>query len=289
MQSRQHTEHVQSPSKFARANLYYTLIGGFMQAAPTFYFEREHYPAFEAIYVTSGKGSFRYQEEWFTLEAGDTLLYDMRQPHVYKADPDEPYEMMFVVFSGQELDRLWHAWFEKPCFVLRGTTGMEEDYKHTLEDILDLMALHEPGLEPYLSMKLYQMLTEVFLKSRSHALGPHVLKPATLEHGRQYLEQHFSAEADIHKAAKVAGLSYYHFIRQFKRYYGNSPKEYVLGLRIDQAKHLLLHTDMPVTEMVEAVGFGSYNAFLSAFLSREECSPSVFRKTWQRNQQDRYT
>jgi len=277
-------QYLSSPSGFARSRLYYALIGGVEQTAPTFAFEREGYPAYEMIYITKGRGSFRHGDAAYELGPNDGVIYDMRQPHSFRADPRDPYEMRYVVFQGADLDKQWSAWFDSPCVALRGVGEKEPRFASLLLLALEEMSVGSLEREPALSGVLYELLMEALAADRIAAADRDDAAPPPLERGRRYLEEKYAqGEADIHAAAREAGLSYYHFIRQFKRYYGSPPKEYLTKIRLGHAKRALLHTDLSVSEAAESAGFGSYNAFLHTFLQHEGCSPTLFRKTWRRD------
>lgn len=275
-------EHMLSPSGFARANLHYALIGGIDPVSPDFHLLREHYPAYELLYILQGRGWFVADNRELELTAGDGLLYDMRRPHVYRSDAADPFVMMFLVFNGHELDRLWASWIGVPALHLPARAGRDEPYAASLRSILDWMA--DPGYahEANISSLLYQMLLEIMLRCRTEGPDRGGVKPESLERGRLYLEENYVRPIDLRQAAAAAGLSYYHFIRQFNRYFACSPKEYLTRTRIGHAKQLLLYSDMPVARIAEASGFGSYNAFLNTFLRLESCSPTLYRKTWGR-------
>ena len=55
--------------------------------------------------------------------------------------------------------------------------------------------------------------------------------------------------------AQVAALSPYHFLRSFKQHFGQTPHAYLTNQRLKQAKRLLAHTDIPVTDICLDVGF----------------------------------
>lgn len=66
----------------------------------------------------------------------------------------------------------------------------------------------------------------------------------------------------------AAGLSPAHFSRLFKGRTGCSPYEYILLRRIDEAKHLLASTRLPVREVAGRVGYGSAEHFIHSFQKR---------------------
>ena len=68
-----------------------------------------------------------------------------------------------------------------------------------------------------------------------------------------------------------------HFTRLFKKYYGKSPTEYKAQIRIDQAKSMLIETDMRIKAIAESVGYNDALYFSRAF--KKECgySPSEYR------------
>ena len=59
---------------------------------------------------------------------------------------------------------------------------------------------------------------------------------------------------------------------------GVSPKEYLMRLRLDRAKELLLDGKISVTEVGAEIGFGDVLAFSRFFRSRTGISPSEYRK-----------
>jgi AraC-like DNA-binding protein len=82
----------------------------------------------------------------------------------------------------------------------------------------------------------------------------------------------------IRDVARDAGMSPYHFIRQFEALFGTTPHQYRISARMDLAKGLLALSDYSVTDVCMEVGFSSLGSFSTLFLTRVGESPSAYRR-----------
>ena len=78
--------------------------------------------------------------------------------------------------------------------------------------------------------------------------------------------------------AARANLSPYHFLRVYKRAYGETPHEFLTRLRIERAKTLLARGSHNVTEACFEVGFSSLGSFSMLFSRQVGISPSEYRR-----------
>ena len=72
-------------------------------------------------------------------------------------------------------------------------------------------------------------------------------------------------------------MSLFHFIRLFKAVFGETPKQFQLRARFDHAKHLLMATDFPITDISMDAGFASLGTFSHVFARRVGMSPTAYR------------
>lgn len=86
------------------------------------------------------------------------------------------------------------------------------------------------------------------------------------------------AALTIDEIAKAAAMSRFHFVRQFKALFGETPVQLRTKARLDEARHHLIFSDAPITEICMAVGFSSLGSFSTLFSSRFGRSPSQFRE-----------
>lgn len=82
----------------------------------------------------------------------------------------------------------------------------------------------------------------------------------------------------IPEAAREAGISHFHFIRQFESLFGITPHQFRIQLRIDRAKLLLASGQMSVTETCMEVGMSSLGSFSDLFQRRVGDAPSAFQR-----------
>lgn len=69
-----------------------------------------------------------------------------------------------------------------------------------------------------------------------------------------------------------------HFIRSFKRAFGETPHRYLQRRRIERAMFLLRRTDIPLIDVTTAVGYRSAGTFGRTFREITGSSPSEYRR-----------
>jgi AraC-like DNA-binding protein len=99
----------------------------------------------------------------------------------------------------------------------------------------------------------------------------HLLKAKDLADARYF--EHL----DVDDMAAAAGLSRAHFSREFKRAFGESPRQYLLTRRLERAAWLLRATDRSVADVCFSVGLQSVGSFTTSFSRHFGVSPTVYR------------
>jgi len=98
-----------------------------------------------------------------------------------------------------------------------------------------------------------------------------------LSYSRRFLEEHFNQAIDYHVLADLSGCGYHRFRHLFKEKTGLSPLRYVMELRLERAKKLLL-SGMRVSKTADECGFYSEAQFSRIFKRETGLSPREFRK-----------
>lgn len=95
----------------------------------------------------------------------------------------------------------------------------------------------------------------------------------------QLIEQGYLSEHSCEQLASRLGISDRHLRRIFADQFGASPIDYAQSHRLLQAKRLLADTDLPLSEVAFAAGFGSLRRFNELFKARYRLIPSVLRSS----------
>ncbi len=210
------------------------------------------------------------------VEKGNLVLYRPGQPQDYRFSNEDNGSQIFVHFTG---------------------TGVEEILKRAgLEHAFIIRASHENELEMLL-LKMVEnfdafgqedtLYCEGLLMAVLGLLGLQQSRPDSDDHAPHHIKilndiigriHTCPAEAfDLDAWAAQCGLTKSYFIQLFKKTTGMPPYRYLTSYRIQQARQLLLFSDLSVSEVGRACGYFDYNYFSRLFKKMEGVSPSQFR------------
>jgi AraC family transcriptional regulator len=103
------------------------------------------------------------------------------------------------------------------------------------------------------------------------------LSAARLRRALDFLEDNLDRDVSLDEIAAAAGLSPYHFTRQFKAATGLAPHAYLIARRVERAKDLLTRTDLPVAAVAAAAGFSHQSHLTRHFKRLVGTTPARFR------------
>ncbi|AWX43650.1 HTH-type transcriptional activator Btr [Flagellimonas maritima] len=104
--------------------------------------------------------------------------------------------------------------------------------------------------------------------------------PIDLENVAKYIRSNLNSQLTVNELYKMSSWSKHQFIRNFKKYLGDTPYQYILKCRIEKSKQLLRNTDMPISEIAVSVGFLNHSSFSTAFLKLEQRTAANYRDTF---------
>jgi len=92
-----------------------------------------------------------------------------------------------------------------------------------------------------------------------------------------FVGENYSHDIRLSQLAEVAGMSSFHFAREFKRTTGTTPHQYLIKFRVERAKALLVEGEMPLIEVGLQSGFSHQSHFTRLFRRLTGTTPQSYR------------
>jgi AraC-like DNA-binding protein len=102
--------------------------------------------------------------------------------------------------------------------------------------------------------------------------------PFLIERAQAYMKERYMQPITLEETAEYLGVSQSHLSREFFRYTGRQPIQYLTRLRLEAAAELLSATDKTLEEVGRCCGFSDGNYFGKVFKRHMQLSPGCFRK-----------
>jgi AraC family transcriptional regulator len=103
------------------------------------------------------------------------------------------------------------------------------------------------------------------------------LSAQKLKHVLAFVAENYSNDIHLAELASVAGMSCFHFAREFKRSTGTTPHQYLIKFRVERAKALLAEAELPLTEVGLQSGFSHQSHFTRLFRRFTGTTPHCYR------------
>ncbi|MEM7302459.1 MAG: helix-turn-helix domain-containing protein [Pseudomonadota bacterium] len=94
---------------------------------------------------------------------------------------------------------------------------------------------------------------------------------------QEWIAYNYAIDNPVAEMAECSGLPPTTFARRFRKATSKSPQDYVLALRIEEARQLLETTECSVAEVGEAVGYVDTPSFRSLFKRKTGLTPTEHR------------
>ena len=94
----------------------------------------------------------------------------------------------------------------------------------------------------------------------------------------KYIEQNYGTNITLNDLAGIANMNPNYFCRVFQNVTQQTPMEYVIYYRVEQAAMMLVTTELSITAIAFASGFNDHSYFTKVFKSIKGVTPRVYRK-----------
>ena len=269
-----------TPSNTAKQNYMYLQCAGSVEAGADYSAELTASDCYMLLYTYSGSGELRYTDKKYPVGPHEGFLVDCRQSISYKATSvDEDWAFVWFYMNGSTFNTYFSQFssVSKPVFWAEESSDLETHIRR-LARVASQRSTSQSELVA--STAIISILTELILKNADSS-GEHKAMPRYLDGIIERINTGYAGLITLDKLASEFNVSKFHLSREFKKYTGYSPNEYLISVRINRAKELLRRTSYSVNEISQLTGCGDVNHFIQLFKSREKTTPAAFRRHWQ--------
>ncbi len=137
-------------------------------------------------------------------------------------------------------------------------------------------------LSALLSAQTEEELTSLFVDAIAQLAKAAVIKEketyGIIPRAKNFIKNNFRRDLSLEEAALSVGISPYYFSKLFKEETGTNFTEYLTGLRIEEAKRLLLNPKFSIKQVCLDSGYSDPNYFSRIFKKWTGLTPSEFRE-----------
>ena len=242
----------------------------------------EGHPHDQFFFNSKGSGILKIYGKTYPLPAGCGFMIPAGVPHEYHPDGDI-WDLRWMVPCGEALSPLYRELnlSRGGVFRIKDTAALD-----TVQTRMHHALIHDPEHGIYTASSLvYEYILEFYRQTRLAKPADDILRDKKdiyemhMEILRDYIEYHFMHPISIRELCELIQVSPQHLCRIFKHCTGRRPVEYILSVRIENAKKLLTNTEYNISDISYWSGFENCNYFCKIFKQTEHITPGEYRSS----------
>ncbi len=247
---------------------------------------------YELEFFVFSKGSMIIDNNYFSISKGDVVF---RKPGQYTQGimPYSCYLICFDLLGNTNKDPETYDFTKEQEFQCNYTNTILDEIPSVFKpsnymkylDLFDLVLKEFINPKEYSGILLKSSVLRIIYEISSDIKNPFVNNESVnsahymaVKKVMEYIEVNLKGKITLEKLASVANLSPTYFHKVFTDTLGITPTDYIIKVRLDKAKELLVKTNMPVYEVALECGYENIPYFSYAFKSRLNIAPVEFRK-----------
>ena len=249
---------------------------------------------YDLLFVTKGTLYMTEEETEYEISAGKLLVLEAGLSHFGHRPCTEDTEIYWVHFiHGHPAAQLRQEDIAWSTLLSKGTVKDIEPSSQQRMYLPKFASVDVQGLEPILrelndthnglntenALRLHLLLTELFAALQTECAR--ISEPEPSERlaraATAYLNEHWRQPFQLAALEERLHFQASYITRCMKRHIGMTPLQYVLYLRLEEAKKLLGGTVLSISEIAEQVGIRDPNYMSRLFTAKLGMTPGAYR------------
>ena len=240
--------------------------------ARTLPIERRNYEVCTVEYVLSGSGYLELNGNKAVRICADEIYFLSKgSNHVYYPDREDPWDKLFFVVNGDFMEKIFALYNLGRTPVICNAVSL----KHYFTEFIKLRSVNA---NPHMAALLFHEFAADCLQLTLQSAIPEL---SAAEKLRVALCEDLDREFSLKEYAVKHNFTSEHLIRLFRKKFGTTPQAYRLDRKMEEARRLLVYSELSVKEIAAMTGFSDQYSFSHSFKTHCGKSPRFFRQ--QRN------
>jgi len=232
---------------------------------------------YQIIYITQGSGIFESEHCKLTqIQEGTIILLFPNERHRYKPDSTTGWHEYWIGIKGQIIENLILNKFfsiQKPVLNI----GLKETLFNLFVEIIEITKCERPGYQPLISGATVYLLGIIHAElKKASFLGENNIQ-CIIDKARFLMRDHMNQNITPEDIADELRVGYSWFRKTFKQYTGMAPNQYLIQLKIQQSKELLLIPENSIKSVAYRLNFESVTYFSKLFKMKTGLTPVNYR------------
>lgn len=232
---------------------------------------------YQLIYVASGKAYFYFEDREEIVTAGHMVLYRPKEVQKYVYYGMDQTEVYWVHFTGSDVKNILRQYgISDNMHVFY--CGALLEYQSLFRLMIQELQMCREDYQELLAMVLRHILILIHRQMNNVKKTDSGFMTEEIDLAVTYFNEHYNTDICIEEYAASRHMSTSWFIRNFRKYTGFTPMQYILEIRISNAESLLEATEYNITEISRIIGYDNPLYFSRLFKKSKGLSPSEYRK-----------
>jgi Transcriptional regulator containing an amidase domain and an AraC-type DNA-binding HTH domain len=265
---------INTPSKKTREMLYYIQEIGCFKAFKPYFTERENLDSFLVKYTVSGSGRLLYNDTEYILNKGDIFFIDCSKYQYYETYSSCPWEMDWIHFNGGHSSTFFSEYTKDGLCIFHSE---DLNIHNIIQKLLILQPDRNSRTDFSISLLIHELLNELLIQKNRLDFHQSDI-PDYIIKVKQYLDTNINYKISLEMLERMFLINRYQLVKDYSKYIGISPIDYLINNRISLAKDLLRYSSKPITEIAAEAGISNPTYFSRIFKDRTGTTPLEYRK-----------
>lgn len=270
-----------SPSPLTKESILHVQGHGEYYCYHGSYTRRANMQSYLIMLTLSGNELLEYQGHHYEMGPGSFYWIDCMEPHYFfTMEKEQPRHAMWIHFYGPTAEFYYRQFLRlnnnSHVCLLPNNSTIEDDIKELIR------MYHNSAESPELDIAASAIVLRIIVACIQATTLQQVQSPMpkVIQAVKSHITRNYHVDITLDALSEKFSVNKFHLQKQFKRYTGLSPNEFLIHTRLSRAKELLRSTDNSINQIAAEVGFGNASHFTRMFKKYENTTPINYRRNW---------